>query len=243
MKILVTAGNTQALIDQVRCITNIFSGKTGAALAIEAHQRGHQVTLLTSRPEAVKELGFEPRQSSWQQQSYCTFEDLREALEREIRTGRYDAVIHSAAVSDYLFSGAYIPTPGTSLDANTLTWQAAVPVMMQNARAPKIKSSHNELWLRLTPAPKLIDLFRQPWGFRGLLVKFKLEVGVEERVLEQIAEESRLQSEADLMVANTLEGMHDWAIVGAKEYHKVTRQELPVAVIDFLESANGTQRS
>ena len=32
MKILVTAGNTQTPIDQVRCITNVFSGRTGARL-------------------------------------------------------------------------------------------------------------------------------------------------------------------------------------------------------------------
>ncbi|MFO0803298.1 MAG: phosphopantothenoylcysteine decarboxylase [Gemmataceae bacterium] len=29
MKVLVTAGNTQSPLDRVRCITNIFSGRTG----------------------------------------------------------------------------------------------------------------------------------------------------------------------------------------------------------------------
>ena len=32
MKILVTAGNTQVPIDRVRCITNIFSGRTGTRI-------------------------------------------------------------------------------------------------------------------------------------------------------------------------------------------------------------------
>ena len=50
MKILVTAGNTQTPIDRVRCITNIFSGKTGAQIALEAHRHGHSVVLLTSHP-------------------------------------------------------------------------------------------------------------------------------------------------------------------------------------------------
>src|SRR5260370_4679187 len=56
MNLLVTAGNTKVLIDRVRCITNIFTGRTGAAIALHAHERGHDVTLLTSRPEAVAEM-------------------------------------------------------------------------------------------------------------------------------------------------------------------------------------------
>jgi hypothetical protein len=51
VKILVTAGNTQTDIDRVRCITNVFSGRTGAQIAAEAFERGHAVSLLTSHPE------------------------------------------------------------------------------------------------------------------------------------------------------------------------------------------------
>jgi phosphopantothenate---cysteine ligase (CTP) len=47
MNLLVTAGNTQTPIDRVRCITNIFTGRTGAQVALEAHRRGHAVTHLT----------------------------------------------------------------------------------------------------------------------------------------------------------------------------------------------------
>ncbi len=53
MNVLVTAGNTLVPIDQVRCISNVFTGKTGAAIALCAHGRGHRVTLITSHPEAV----------------------------------------------------------------------------------------------------------------------------------------------------------------------------------------------
>jgi phosphopantothenate-cysteine ligase/phosphopantothenoylcysteine decarboxylase/phosphopantothenate--cysteine ligase len=47
MNILVTAGNTQTPIDKVRCLTNIFSGETGARIAIEAARpsRRHSVRL------------------------------------------------------------------------------------------------------------------------------------------------------------------------------------------------------
>ena len=57
MKILVTAGNTQTPVDRVRCITNVFSGRTGARIALAAHDRGHAVTLLTSQPGVVRDLG------------------------------------------------------------------------------------------------------------------------------------------------------------------------------------------
>ncbi|MGA9855786.1 MAG: phosphopantothenoylcysteine decarboxylase, partial [Gammaproteobacteria bacterium] len=53
MNIFITAGNTLVPIDRVRGITNVFSGRTGAAIARCAWERGHTVTLLTSHPEAV----------------------------------------------------------------------------------------------------------------------------------------------------------------------------------------------
>ena len=43
MRILVTTGNTQMLIDKVRCITNIFTGRTGTKIAIEAKERRHEL--------------------------------------------------------------------------------------------------------------------------------------------------------------------------------------------------------
>ncbi|HEY2908611.1 MAG TPA: phosphopantothenoylcysteine decarboxylase, partial [Gemmataceae bacterium] len=62
MNILVTAGNTQAPVDRVRCLTNIFSGRTGAAIALAAWTRGHTVTLATSHPESLHDFDVDPRQ-------------------------------------------------------------------------------------------------------------------------------------------------------------------------------------
>ena len=103
--------------------------------------------------------------------------------------------------------------------------------------AGKVKSDAAELWLRLTRAPKLIDLFRDPWGFAGTLVKFKLEVDKTDAELEAIAERSRLQSRADAMVANTLEGAADWALIGPIEgrYQRVPRGQLASRVLDIVE--------
>jgi phosphopantothenate-cysteine ligase/phosphopantothenoylcysteine decarboxylase/phosphopantothenate--cysteine ligase len=214
MNILATAGNTQTPIDRVRCITNIFSGRTGARIAAAAAARGLRVTLLTSHPEVLGgDTGVRVR-------PYRSFDDLDALMAMEVGSGRYDAVVHAAAVSDYHVAGVFAGRDG----------------QLEDAAAGKVKSSHPELWLRLVPAPKLIDKVRAEWGFAGTLVKFKLEVGVSDAELLDVAERSRAHSRADLMCANTLEGMHDWAFVGGGlgGYRRVSRADLPSVMIDAL---------
>ena len=137
---------------------------------------------------------------------YRTFDELQLLMREEIASSKCDVVIHTAAVSDYLSQGVYAPGPGLEFNAHTGEWKGTGKLV--DVHRGKVKSSHAELWLRpLVPAPKLVDQVRTPWGFGGVLVKFKLEVDVSEVELQRVAETSRLQSQADLMVANTLEGM------------------------------------
>lgn len=237
MHILVTAGNTTTSIDRVRCLTNVFTGRTGGTIAARAHTRGHVVCLLTSHPDAAPAPAASP---TWRVDTYRTFEDLESLLERELKNHVFDAVIHAAAVNDYLLAGAYVPDSEAHFDPSSKTWSSiAGTVRLMDAQAPKIPSRHGELWLRLVPAPKLVDRIRQPWGFRGRLVKFKLEADVSEPELLEIAETSRLHSQADWMVANTLEGMADWAYLGPIEgtYRKVERAQLADRLLDLLEKA------
>src|SRR5947209_15500035 len=183
MNILVTAGNTLVPIDRVRCITNIFTGKTGAAIALAAHARDHSVTLLTSHPEAMAELHQKatPPNGRWTMHRYTMFEELRQQMAALIEGRDLDVIIHCAAVSDYLAQGIYAAAPGTRFDLETAGWTGeAGPPRLVDRQALKVKSHEPELWLRLVRAPKLIDQIRSPWGFGGLLVKFKLEVGVSE---------------------------------------------------------------
>jgi phosphopantothenoylcysteine synthetase/decarboxylase len=232
MRILVTAGNTLVPIDSVRCITNIFTGRTGAQIARQAVRRGHAVTLLTSHPE-----GSDP--SPAEMKVYHTFEDLRTAIAEAIRPGGVDVIIHSAAVSDYQSAGIFAPGHETRFDPETGRWlgPSSVGAELVDVRAAKIKSDAPELWLRLVRTPKLVDLVRSDWGFRGILVKFKLEASVSDEKLLAIAEASRRRSAADLMVANTLEGSKLWAFVGpvGGAYERVSRQELPGRLLDAIE--------
>ncbi len=237
MNVLVTAGNTLALIDQVRCITNIFTGRTGAAIALEAERRGHAGTLLTSHPEAAAELAEGRAMGGrWSLRRYRTFEDLQSRMEECITSGGFDAVVHCAAVSDYLSAGVYSLAEGCRFDPGRGTWEGATRFI--NRAAGKVKSDEPELWVRLVRAPKLVDRIRTDWGFRGVLVKFKLEVGLTDERLLEVAERSRAHSEADLMVANTLEGAPYYAFVGsgAGGYERVSRGRLAGRLLEVLEA-------
>jgi phosphopantothenoylcysteine synthetase/decarboxylase len=264
MHVLVTAGNTEVPIDRVRCITSIFSGRTGASLALQAFQRGHHVTLLTSHPEVVADLaaaaqlpvpvteGEVPR---WRCLKFRTFDNLEKLMEQRIAGTDLDAIIASAAVSDFRPTGIFAPAAGTRFSNETSTWSAdAGSPKFEDRAAGKVKSDEPELWLRLGRAPKIIDRIRTDWGFRGLLVKFKLEVGVSPQQLVETAERSRQHSAADLMVANLYDGSLSSFYVGpvtpgcqstaepvgrevVGNYQRIARRELPVKLFDVLETA------
>jgi phosphopantothenoylcysteine synthetase/decarboxylase len=242
MNILVTAGNTLVPVDRVRCLTNIFTGRTGAAIALHAHARGHAVTLLTSHPDVVDDprAGTPRPEGCWRLLRYRTFDDLNNLMADAVRGGRFDAVVHSAAVSDYLSAGVYAPAPHTRFHPEDGRWESggAVGPALVDRAAAKVKSDEPELWLRLVRAPKLVDRVRADWGFGGLLVKFKLEVGVGDGQLLEVAERSRRHSGADLMVANTLEGAPTHAFLGPLDggYRRVGRRELPDRLLDALGS-------
>ncbi len=102
------------------------------------------------------------------------FDELLELMEKEIGSKKYDIVIHSAAVSDY------------------------TPISVKKG---KIKSGYNNLVIKLKPTIKIVDKIKK-WDTSVFLVKFKLEVGLDEKKLINIAYKSMLQSQADLIVAN-----------------------------------------
>jgi len=237
MNILVTAGNTQVPIDRVRCITNRFTGKTGALIALEAFHRDHSVTLLTSNPSAASGLKSIPETPNWSVFPYQTFEDLQREMAAAVRSGSFHAVVHTAAVSDFLVRGVYGLRDDTRFDERSGEWSGTPPELVDRATG-KIKSDEPELWLRLVRAPKLIDCARSDWHFTGVLVKFKLEVGVSEEELLQVAEGSRQHSQADLMVANTLERAAEWALLGplGGKYERVQREVMPRRLVEIIEN-------
>lgn len=199
-KILVTAGLTSVPVDQARRILNIFRGNMGSEIAAALCAAGADVTLLTSNfrliIKALKKRRL--RQEQMKIITHTTFMELYLAMEREIETGKYDVIIHNAAVSDYNVSEVCVMENGKLVSID---------------RSKKISSNYNDLFLRLTPTPKIIDLIRDPWGFKGFLIKFKQQIGVEDNELIAIAKKSRTDSQADMVVANCLEWPEDHAYI------------------------------
>ena len=207
-KILVTAGSTNIPIDKVRVITNIFKGKTGRVIAEYFDKQGHQVTLLTSN--------FQDRMEAKVNQKYLygEYDELYREMEGLITTNKYDVIIHSAAVSDYKVDGTFTP--------------AGMGRLMRIDNDSKINSNHPELYLKLVPTRKIIDDIRTLWGFKGKLVKFKLQVDMSDDELLEIAKKSRETSGANVIVANCLEWSKDRAyVITENSVDNIDRESLP----------------
>src|SRR6266404_2862017 len=146
MHALITAGNTQVSIDRVRVITNIFTGRTGAQIALEGHSRGHAIELATSSPDALADVAGEvPGDvSRWVVRPYRTFDELETLLAERLKSQHFDAVIHTAAVSDYRSAGIYAPAPGTQFREEVSIWSGNPPTLALRD-APKVKSDEREL--------------------------------------------------------------------------------------------------
>lgn len=221
MKILVTAGSTQMPIDNVRTISNIFKGRTGTAIAWHAAQY-NDVTLIANKESGRilsdwEDIRGRPShlEDHFKLLEYKTFDELESLMEQEIRNGHYDIVIHSAAVSDYRPVDVLVKDDYDLVSVN----------------AAKVSSEHKEIFIKCVQTPKLVDYIREPWGFNGVLVKFKLQVGITKDQLLEIARNSRKVSSADLIVANLLDDFNqpspNMFICGDGILEEVPRIDLP----------------
>ncbi|MCM8831612.1 MAG: phosphopantothenoylcysteine decarboxylase [Candidatus Omnitrophica bacterium] len=171
MNILITAGPTWVKIDEVRILTSIFTGKTGLYLAQKFKENKHLVTLLINNHcintiyKGIKLIPFR------------YFDELKEAISKQLKKIKYDVIIHSAAVSDYKLKKTF---------------------------KGKIPSGKEELILKFTPTEKLIKLIRK-LAPETVLVQFKLEVT--KKCLIEKAYKSLKENKSDFVVANALEDL------------------------------------
>jgi len=169
-RILITAGPTWVPIDRVRVISNIATGQTGILLAGKLAKLGAKITLLLGPTEAccisnkIRLIRFK------------YFKELERLIKRELGTKKYDALIHSAAVSDYRPKISY---------------------------KDKVKSGILEWNLKLKSTPKIIDCIKKinPCIF---LVGFKFEPAAKKEALIKKAKALMKRANADLVVANTV---------------------------------------
>jgi len=173
MKVLITGGATWVKIDRVRILTNVFTGKTSVYLASYFKRRNCKVTLLLNThcinklPQGIKIIPFR------------YFQDLRKMLIKELKQNQYDIIIHTAAVSDYLFKH---PLKG------------------------KLPSGRGKLTIKLSAAPKLTHIIRR-YAKGAYLVQFKLESSG--NALISRAKKSLNKNKFDLVVANALNDLEN----------------------------------
>jgi len=168
-RILITAGPTWVAIDKVRVISNIASAKTGIILANKMAALGAEVTLLLG-PVGEARLG-----KKINVKRYSFFDELDSLLKKELSQKKYDAVIHSAAVSDY---------------------------RPKNIFCGKVKSGRDNFNLALKPTFKIVDRLKK-YSPGTLLVMFKLEFGNLGDKLINSARRAMQRAAADLCVVNT----------------------------------------
>ncbi len=94
LKVFVTAGPTYEYLDPIRFITNGSTGKMGFALAIEAWQRGADVTLVSgptnlSPPSTINYF------------KVTTTQELSNTVKSKLKENRYDIFLAAAAPSDF----------------------------------------------------------------------------------------------------------------------------------------------
>lgn len=169
-RILITAGPTWVPIDNVRVISNVATGETGILLANKLQHLGARVTLMLGPVgscclnKKIKLINFR------------FFEELKDKIIRELKTKKYDAVIHSAAVSDYRPKKIY---------------------------SEKLNSGIKNLKLNLAPTEKIINLVKKI-NNSLILVGFKFEPKISKRKLIDRTVALIRRARLDLAVANTI---------------------------------------
>ena len=225
MKFLVTAGSTHEAIDEVRAWGNIFTGNTGYAIA-KALARHGAVDLVTSNAVHLAEAAAQAGGAAGVRGvGFTSHADLKQVLTGLVPGSDYRAIFMTAAVADYRPQRMYEvverqegPGPGAE------RW------VVRDVQAGKVSGSYRQIAILGERTEKIVDLFRSAWGHRGLLFKFKLEVGLTVAQLLAVGRTSRQASGADFLIANTLDmvaGAHAGAwLIGADGEEWVARAEL-----------------
>jgi phosphopantothenoylcysteine decarboxylase/phosphopantothenate--cysteine ligase len=224
LRVLVTSGGTAEPIDGVRVLTNTSTGRTGAGIASHLARSGHEVVLLRARSATKAETGV-------REELFSSFAELESTLQRLLGAENFDAIIHSAAVSDFGVESV-VTTGGTHLPG-----------------AAKLESGSDPVTLRLRVLPKLVDSLKT--HSRNPLLKvvaFKLTSGANPAEAAAAVQSLLQRTGADIVVHNDISqratgeefpaSIHKWG--GTAVRHCATRTEL-AQVLEEMLVATGPQ--
>ena len=214
MKILVTSGGTSEAIDSVRAITNHSTGRLGKIITETLLAAGHEVCLITTKralkPEAHPNLSIREIDNT---------NDLLVVMQELVK--EYQVLIHSMAVSDYT------PVYMTGLEEVQASSNLEEFLSKQNHQT-KISSTDEVQVLFLKKTPKIISLVKE-WNPAIHLIGFKLLVDVTEDHLIEVARQSLVKNQADLIIAN------DLTQISANQHHAIFVEEEQLQTVQTKE--------
>ncbi len=181
LNVLITSGGTRENIDGVRYLTNMSTGRTGAALADDFSLNKFNVTILRSK-ESIAPV------QKCENLEYESFTELNESIKSLLSKNRYNAVIHLAAVSDFSPEALLIGKKKMDLPLNK-----------------KINSDSGEISISLKRNFKIARRLKSYSSNKNMkVVAFKLTNGANGK--EQTAAVKKLfnESDPDFIVANDI---------------------------------------
>ncbi|MTD41607.1 phosphopantothenate--cysteine ligase [Erwinia sp. CPCC 100877] len=249
MDILITVGGTSEKIDNVRSITNHSTGRLGKMISEVFLTHGHHVTYVTTpqavRPESQAALTFVEIE---------TTKDLETTLNQLFKEKKYDAVIHSMAVSDFttetsLSEEQFIEQLAEKVTAAALTDSADLKQVLKAAmdeigqtsqNQKKIPSNTDRLLLFLKKNPKIIAMLREKQP-QAIIVGFKLLVAVSDEELLAVGQGILEKNHCDFVLANDLskitENQHHGLLIAAdgRIQKAQTKNEIAQLIMQNIE--------
>jgi phosphopantothenoylcysteine decarboxylase/phosphopantothenate--cysteine ligase len=178
LRVLITSGGTVEPIDDVRVLTNISTGETGARMARQFAAGGHEVLLLRA-------TGARPAADGVQEETFTTFRELDAALTRLLAAHDFDAVVHVAAVSDFSVDAVEVDGVAQPRDGK-----------LSSDLAPVIRLRRN---------PKLLDTLRARSRHVGVrIIGFKLTQGASPTDIAEAVTAQLASGVVDFVVHNDL---------------------------------------
>ena len=212
MRCLVTCGPTYESLDKVRRLTNFSTGKLGIGLANFLQDAGHETTVLKgyyaicSDPCRTKPITF------------TTTQDLLDRF-REAAKGRYDAIFHAAAVSDFAFGRIYRRSPEGNLEIVT---------------SGKFATRDGHLFVELVPTPKVIMHLRSLFP-SSIIVGWKYEVDGDRESVVALGQKQIAENRTDFCVVNGASYGEGFGIVrNSAVQHCPTAEALYAALQDAV---------
>lgn len=186
IKILITSGGTSEPIDAVRSISNESTGRLGAKIADASTEAGFEVFYLHTPNAVMPNLPVHSIKIK-------TVNELNNEVVNLLKFHHFDAIIHAMAISDFIVEHV--------LDYDSIQNSRSIMNLKSTVNRNEKISSAQPVFIQLSPAPKIIKLFKENQP-DTILIGFKLLAHSNEDQLIQAAQKQIKDSKSDFVLCN-----------------------------------------